>query len=322
MHHKPTPAAPQTTRRNWLAAVGGLSVAAAMPAEVLAEDGASAPWRPQFSLNTSTIHGQDLPLVEEIDLIARAGYDGFEPWIREIRAYLESGGSLADLRKRIADHGLTVEGAIGFAPWIVDDADRRAQGVEELKRDMDLVQQIGGSRIAAPPVGAHGSEAESIDLFTITERYAAILEIGADIGVTPQAEIWGPSKNLSRLGEAVFVAVESGHPDACVLPDIYHIYRGGSPFTGLELLSGEAVHCIHVNDYPTSRPRTELTDADRVYPGDGDAPIVDIMRMLKLGGFRGALSLELFNRGYWQQGAATVLNMGLEKMRAAVAAVA
>lgn len=311
----------QTSRRNWLAAVGGLSVAAAAPSRLLADDGGAAEWRPRFCLNTSTIRGQELPLVDEVDLVADAGYDGIEPWIREIQAYVDGGGSLADLKQRIADRGLTVESAIGFAPWIVDDDARRAAGVEQLKRDMDLVRQIGGTHIAAPPVGAHSGDSTKIDLFTVAERYAAILDVGAGIGVIPQVEIWGPSRNLSRLGEAVLVAVESGHADACVLPDIYHIYRGGSGFEGLGLLSADAVHCLHVNDYPTGRPRTELGDADRVYPGDGDAPVVDIMRMLKQVGYRGVLSLELFNRDYWRQDPAVVLRTGLEKMRSAVAAV-
>ena len=321
MHHDSAPAHPEMTRRNWLAAVGGLTVAAAAPTRLPADDGNPAGWQPRYCLNTSTIRDQKIPLADEIDLIAEAGYDGLEPWIREIQAHVDGGGSLTDLRNRIADHGLTVESAIGFASWIVDDDDRRADGIEQLKRDMDLVKQIGGTRIAAPPVGAHGGDSDKIDLFTVAERYRAILEVGAEIGVTPQVEIWGPSKNLSRLGEAVFVAVESGHPDACVLPDIYHIYRGGSGFAGLGLLSADAVHCFHINDYPTNRPRTELNDADRVYPGDGDAPVVEIMRMLKRSGFHGALSLELFNRDYWQLDAAVVAQTGIEKMRAAVSAV-
>ena len=44
--------------------------------------------------------------------------------------------------------------AIGFFEWIVDDDDRRKKGLEEARRSLDLVQQVGGKRLAAPPVGA------------------------------------------------------------------------------------------------------------------------------------------------------------------------
>ncbi len=92
----------------------------------------------------------------------------------------------------------------------------------------------------------------------------------------------------------MFVAIESGHPKACLLPDVYHIFKGGSDFAGLGLLSGSAIQVFHVNDYPAEPPREMMNDAHRVYPGDGVAPLSDIFRMIYQAGFRGVLSLELF----------------------------
>jgi 2-keto-myo-inositol isomerase len=307
-------------RRDLLTAgVGAASAALLSDAPALASEPAAGGFRPRYCLNTSTIRGQELSLPEQVDVAANAGYDGIEPWMRDIEAYQQSGGSLEDLRKRIADAGLTVESAIGFAQWIVDDENARKAGLEQMKRDMDLLKQIGGVRIAAPPVGGHGGDAPDIDLFAAAERYRAVLEIGDEIGVTPQVEIWGPAKNLSRLGQAVFVAVECGHPKACVLPDVYHIFRGGTDFAGLGIIAGTAIHCFHMNDYPGGKSRTEYNDADRVFPGDGIAPLTQILQTLKRTGFNGALSLELFNRDYWQRPADEVAREGLEKMRAAVA---
>ena len=307
-------------RRELLAAGAGFAGAALLNGpRVVADEDRPGRFAPRYCLNTSTIRGQGLSLVEEIELAAKVGYDGIEPWIREIETYQQDGGSLDDLRKRIGDAGLQVESAIGFARWIVDDDAARREGIEQLRRDMDLVRSIGGTRIAAPPVGANRGDSPQLDLFAVAARYRTVLEIGAEIGVTPQAEIWGSSKNLSRLGEAVFVAVESGHPSACVLPDVYHIFRGGSGFAGLGMLSGQAVHCFHMNDYPGGKDRTEYNDGDRVFPGDGVAPLKEIMTTLRKTGFGGALSLELFNRSYWERPAEDVAREGLEKMRSAVA---
>ena len=190
----------------------------------------------RYCFNTSTIRGQKLSLLEEIDIAAQVGYHAIEPWIGEIETYVRQGGSLADLKKRIADLGLTVESAIGFAEWIVDDDARRSKGLEQARRDMDLVQQIGGTRIAAPPAGA--TDVSDIDYLKVAERYRALLTLGEHIGIVPQVEVWGFSKTLNRLGQAVLVAIESGHPQACVLPDVYHLYKGGSDFAGLSLVSG------------------------------------------------------------------------------------
>ena len=272
----------------------------------------------RYCMNTSTIRGQQLSLDQEVAIIGEAGYDGIEPWTREIQQYRESGGALETLKRQVEDAGLTVDSAIGFAPWIVDDPQQRKQGIETLKRDMDLIRSIGGTRIAAPPVGA--TDQTDLDLMRAAERYAKILEIGRQMGVTPQLEIWGFSKSLSRLGEVLFVASESGDADACLLPDVYHIYKGGSDFQGLSLVNGASIHVMHLNDYPADPPQETIRDQHRVYPGDGVAPLSKIIHQLITNGFRGTFSLELFNPVYWEQPARDVAVTGLAKMKMAVQA--
>ncbi|MCA9064377.1 MAG: sugar phosphate isomerase/epimerase [Planctomycetaceae bacterium] len=272
----------------------------------------------RYCLNTSTIRGQNLGIEAEIQIAAQAGYDGIEPWIGSLRKYAEDGGSLTDLGKRIADAGLTVDSAIGFARWIVDDEEQRLAGLAEARRDMEMLQQIGGLRIAAPPSGA--TNGKKLDLLVIAERYRTLLEIGDECGVVPQLEVWGFSTNLSRLGESVCATIETGHPKACLLPDVYHIFKGGSSFEGLSLLSDTAVHVFHVNDYPAEPSREEMKDSHRVFPGDGIAPLSQILSMVGGNGRSVTLSLELFNPDYWQQDALEVARAGLTKMKSAVAA--
>src|SRR5262249_19497259 len=175
-------------------------------------------------------------------------------------------------------------------------------------------RQIGGRRLAAPPAGA--TQQADLSLVSAAERYRALLEVGAQIGVVPQVELWGFSRSLSRLGECAMVAIESGHPQACVLADVYHLYKGGSGFNCVKLLSSASIQVVHMNDYPAKPDRAGITDAHRVYPGDGIAPLQALLRDLRRIGFRGVLSLELFNREYWKQDPLAVVRNGLEKMRA------
>jgi sugar phosphate isomerase/epimerase len=266
-------------------------------------------------LNTSTIRGQDLSLPAMIDVAAEAGYDGIEPWVREIDAYVARGGTLADLNSAIAGAGLRVPNVIGFFEWAVDDAGARAAALAEAERAMALCAAIGCPRLAAPPSGITKA---AVPLLRLAERYRAVLEVGERTGVVPMVEFWGISQTLSLLGEAVYVAMESGHRDACVLVDVFHMYKSGSPHDGLRLVGPETVGLVHINDYPAAPPRAVITDAERVYPGDGIAPIVRLLRDLHSAGFRGMLSLELFNETYWQQDALTVAKTGLAKMQALV----
>jgi 2-keto-myo-inositol isomerase len=303
------------SRRDVLA----LSTAAVATAALPTKSTAAEPAEPfGYSFNTSTIRGQKVPVEEETKLAAKAGYNGFEPWMAELLDYVRRGGNLKDLGKLIADLGLKVESSIGFARWIVDDDLERQKGLDEAKRDMEMVLAIGGARIAAPPVGA--TDKPITNLQVIADRYRALAELGAKIGVIPEAEVWGFSKTMSKLGETVLVAMESGHPKACVLPDVYHLYKGGSGFEGLKLLSAKGIGIFHVNDYPKDKDRKVIKDADRVFPGDGVAPLGEMFRTLRDIGYRGMLSLELFNPEYYKRDAFEVVKTGLEKTRAAVKA--
>jgi len=308
------------SRRRFVAASGAVFGVAALARNAAASDPQSVqpkgtcPFK--YSLNTSTIRGQKLSLEKEVDIAAKAGYQAMEPWVSTIQDYVKAGGKLADVRKRIEDHGLTVENAISFNRWVADDDKARAEAVEQVKREMDLLAQIGGKRIAAPPVGA--TNEPGLDLMKAAERYRTLLDLGDKAGVVPILELWGGSRNLHRLGECMFVVIESGHPKACLLGDVFHIYKGGSDFNGLRKISATAMPILHVNDYPADPPREKITDRDRVMPGDGIAPLTQILRDLSDNNSRAVLSLELFSPVYWEKDPLEVATTGLAKVKAAV----
>lgn len=302
------------SRRRFMAGLGAAAAATGSAFASERADKAHVPFR--YCLNTSTIRGQNLSLDKEIEIAAKAGYSAIEPWVGKINDYVAKGGNLKDIRKQLGDLDLTVESAIDFSRWIVDDDAARAKGFEQVKRAMDALARIGGKRIAAPPAGA--TREPGLDLMQAAERYRALLELGDRMGVVPQIETWGSSKNLHRLGQAMFVVIESGHPKACFLPDVYHTYKGGSDFHGYKQLSAHAIQVLHLNDYPADPPRETISDRDRVMPGDGIAPITQILRDMIANGSRAVLSLELFNPTFWKQDPLAVAKTGLAKMKAEV----
>ena len=269
-----------------------------------------------FCLNTSTIREQNLGLMGEIETAAKAGYDGIEIWVRTLEDYIKKGGNLRDVKKKAGDLGISIENAISFPRWIVDDETVREEALEQARREMDLLAGIGCKRIAAPPVGA--TDQAGLDLNNAAERYHKLLTLGDEMGVLPQLELWGFSANLHLFGEVLYVAAESGHPKACILPDVYHLYKGGSDFNSLKLINGSSIHMFHMNDYPNTPSRETIADKDRVYPGDGVAPLNQILKDLNDKNSPIVLSLELFNQMYWKQDALTVAKTGLEKMKQSV----
>ena len=306
-----------TTRRNAIRALG-------LTAGLIATGGAleASPKKKKqsqfsFCLNTSTIMGQKPGLIGYLDIAAKAGYDGVELWIRDIQEYIGAGNSVAGLKKYIDDSGLKFENAIGFAPWMVDDDVKRKAGMEQMEREMELLASLGCRRVAAPAAGVTAP----LDLFKAGERYKALLDLGRKTGVMPQLEFWGAFPFFHHLGQVLMVASVANDPDARILPDVYHLFRGGSGYDGLKMLNGTAVEIFHMNDFVSDIPREKQEDKDRVYPGDGAAPMKQILTDLKNMGGNKVLSLELFNQNYWKEDALTVAKTGLEKMKKLVSEV-
>ncbi len=270
-----------------------------------------------FCLNTSTIRCGELSLEEKLAVTAEAGYDGIEPWVSELDEFAAGGGDLADLRKRTRDSGLEIVNLIGFFNWATENDADRTEGIAEARRAFAMAQTVGCKFVAAPPWGL--TDVTGMDLFGIAKRYGELIDIGAEYGVMPLLEYWGHSKTLGKLGEGLLVAGECGRSEALILADTFHTYKGSGTIAGLELLGPNVLGLLHINDYPGEPATDVIADAERVYPGDGIAPLAELLGSLARAGYEGMLSVELFNREYWAQDALTVAKKGLEKTRAIVA---
>ena len=270
----------------------------------------------RFCLNMSTISGQKPGLLHSIEIAATAGYDGIELWIKDIHEYLDHGGSVESLANFIKTKNIRVENAISFTEWMVDDNTKRQAALAALEKEMQLMAALGCHRIAAPPSGV--SKDTPLDFQKAGTRYREILNLGRKYKVMPLLEFWGASGTLYNFSQALAIAAAANDPDARILPDVYHLFRGGSGFDCLHLVNGKVIDIIHMNDYPSGKPVNEQTDADRVYPGDGVAPLKQILHTLRSMGGTKTLSLELFNKSYWSQDALLVARTGLQKMKTLV----
>ena len=94
------------------------------------------------------------------------------------------------------------------------------------------------------------------------------------------------------------------------------MFRGSSSYEVLKIIDGSLIEIFHFNDFVTTKPRKEQNDSDRVYPGDGAAPIKEILARLRTMGGEKVLSLELFNENYWKEDPLTIAKTGLMKMNA------
>ena len=211
----------------------------------------------------------------------------------------------------LSDAGLQFFDCIGFPTWMSQDAEKSKTGFIQMEQEMGVLAELGCPRVAAPAIGTEAP----LDLLQAGEKYKRLLDLGRKTGVMPQLEFWGAYPSFHHLGQAMMVAAAADDKDAKILADVYHLFRGGSGFEGMKMLDGHAIDISHMNDVPADIPRLEQQDKDRVFPGDGAAPLKELSEVLKSKGGQIILSLELFNPTYYAMDAEYVITTGLNKMK-------
>jgi len=272
------------------------------------QNGAS-PW--PLALNASTIRPADTKT--KVKVAIETGWDAIELWINDLEAYeAENGtGSLKDLGKQIRDAGLYVPNVIGLWNGLPATEEEWQAQLPKTREMMRLCSEVGSERVAVLPF----PDREDFDLQWAAWKYKELIHLGRnDYNLTAMFEFIGFVKGVYRLGQACAVAIDADEPEACVLPDTFHLYRGGSGYSGIKHLSADFIGNFHWNDVPADPPQKELKDKDRIYPGDGILPLNQTLRDLKEIGYKRALSLELFNEALWAQDPMQVGRDGLQKM--------
>jgi sugar phosphate isomerase/epimerase len=274
--------------------------------------GGSSPW--PVTLNSSTI--RPATLKDKIRVAAEAGYDGIELWVNEIEKYETDGGNLKDLAAEIKDRGLFVPNVIGLWDCMPMEEEAWKKSLEATRNRMRLAAGAGSRHVAAIPA----PDRPDFDLKCGADRYRALLKIGRDeFNIIVACEFVGFMKGVHRLGQGVAIALDADDPDACLVADTFHLYRGGSGFEGIRHLNGSFIAVFHWNDVPADPPREQLGDEHRIYPGDGILPLKKTLAYLREINYGGPLSLEMFNREHWSQDPKLVADTGLRKIRELIA---
>lgn len=263
-----------------------------------------------FGLNTSTI--QPTSLLEKIRIAREAGYDAIELWITDVEDYLERGGRLSEVIKAVEDSGLLRPSMIYLKGWCEQDPTHYAKAMDLCRRRLEIAHKLGVQRMVAGPPQNVVPQALAV------ERYGKLLDTSVAIGVPASLEFLGFVAGVHTIEAAWEICRAVDHPRATITNDAWHLFRGGSSDATLDQIPAERISIVHWDDAPAQPERTAQTDAHRVMPGDGILPLAALADQLRRIGYRGVLSLELFNRDYWKQDPLAVAKAGLAKMKQSV----
>ena len=256
-----------------------------------------------LALNTITIK-QEADLKRKIEVTAAAGFTGIGLWSDELMAHQKAGGDLAQVRGWLEEMGLAVPEICFVGGWMFAEQQQKQAAWAQCRRQFEQAQAVGCRCVIACASGAQGP------LEQAAADYAQLCDIAAGYDIVPALEFIAGAQTVGTLAAAGEVVARADRPNGGILLDTFHFMVGGSQLDEISTAGG-MVAMVHINDCPDQPQRT---DANRVFTGDGDFPLADILALLEQAGYQGFLSLELFNAGYWERPAAAVAREGYDKL--------
>jgi sugar phosphate isomerase/epimerase len=244
--------------------------------------------------------GGKMTLAMHQNTSAGGGYRGsLEGWakagIREVEVtnalldeFLKT-DSLAAARRVITDNGLTgVCGACGVTA-IFEPNPMRAAAVDAFKKRCEQFRELGFMRIYSPTTAMGVFTADDYKRGAANMREVG--EIAQGFGLTMLAEAVRASAFIASLPTLLRLTREAGTVGP--LLDFYHFYSGPSKLEDLDQIRPREIGHVHFQDVPDV-PRELLDNTTRIIPGDGIAPLDQILRKLAEKQYTGPLSVELF----------------------------
>lgn len=138
-----------------------------------------------------------------------------------------------------------------------------------------------GARLGAKNALIAGNDPDEARL---TERFAALCELAAPLGIAPCLEPM-PWTDVRNFAQGARVLRNAGHANAGLLVDAIHFDRGGSHASEIASVPPAWLRYAQLCDAPAERPteRAELlrqARSDRLLPGEGGLDLAGILRAL------------------------------------------
>lgn len=252
----------------------------------------------KLALNGATTMRADLAT----DLLAAqsAGYDYLEIWAAKLRAFLKQ-NSIADLQALFNTHQVP--------PLSINSIEhitfRDETAYQQIKQQCDELCSIAG-QINCPYVvvvpgrlpasGANENEIKTESVRVLNE----LADIAAAYNVSLAFEFLGQKDcSVQTLAQANEIVKAVGRQNVGLIIDSFHFYAGGSSLDMIESVAPDSIYVFHLND-SEDRPREELEDRHRLYPGSGILPLSEMFRAFRRIGYDRVASIEIFRPEYWE----------------------
>ena len=252
----------------------------------------------KIALNGATTMFADLET--DIKAASAAGYELIELWAAKLREFLET-KTVADLKSLLEENNLE--------PYSINSIEhitfRNAEDYAKIKAECEEYSKIAGEIncpyvVVVPgklPINATETEIidESVKVLNELADIAAKYNVGLAFEFLGQSDCSVQTLDLDKK-----ITEKVNRENVGLVIDTFHFYAGNSTLEAIETLDPKKLFIFHIND-AEDLPKGDLTDAHRLYPGEGILPIKEIKERFDKIGYDRMVSIEIFRPEYWNE---------------------
>ena len=210
--------------------------------------------------------------LELIDAAAAGGFDAVSlrvvgaPGIERVPPITDADTDA--IRRRLSDTGIRVFSATGI--WLTPDF-----AIGEAEPALAIAAELG----AAYCLAAGADE----DWPRLVTNFAALCQAGARVGLGIAVEFM-PYLPVRSVADATRLLDGAAQPNGGIIVDALHLARSGGTPADVAAADPARIAYVQLCDAPRVRPATmerrEESLRNRLYPGDGELPLFDLMDAL------------------------------------------
>jgi 4-hydroxyphenylpyruvate dioxygenase len=252
-------------------------------------------------------------LEDKLQAVARAGFEGVEIFENDLLAFP---GSPTEVGQLIRDLGMRCTLFQPFRDFEGLPPDLRSRALDRAEKKFEIMQELGTDLllVCSSVSPAASSEPERIvdDFRELGERASVH---GLRVGY--EALAWGRHIWDHRQAWDIVKAVD--HPAIGLILDSFHSLVRHIPMESIGEIDPAKIFIVQIADAPwLNMEYLQWSRHFRNLPGQGEIPVKDFVTALIGGGYRGPLSLEIFNDYFRSIPAREVALDGIRSLRLTV----
>ena len=262
----------------------------------------------RIALHTWTV--DTTPLSDALRVAREAGYNGVELRHIDFMRGQKAGMSEAAMVKLVRDANIKVA-VIGTESGVLFAAgDDLARRLDSLRYVSEKAVALGCEVIMVSP-GANAPGGMAV----ARQNLKTCAEMTATFGLKLALEFNSRHPVISTLAAGMALVDAVNMKNCGLLLDTYHLHCSGGTAASFKDVPVDKIVTFQFSDAPPGAPSPGPTPVDRLPPGKGAAPFVEIFRTLMAMNYQGYMSYEAPNPAQWSRPADEVAREGVTLVR-------